>query len=107
MERGKKNVKRTRNKNNSSHIINSKLKRRTNQYKYVLPSFLVLNQNKNLLTVISLLLFCIVSQCEGSENSDLDPPVYRNRNHRLHRHSEPLLQVDTADSSHGHLANDR
>lgn len=95
MEESKKNLKRTRNKNNSSHIINSKLKRRTNQY--VLPSFVVLN--RNILTVISLLLFCVVSsQCEGLD--DLN-------HHRLHRHSE-ALHVETADSSSpGHSVNDR
>ncbi|KAL5279488.1 CNNM2 family protein [Megaselia abdita] len=90
----KKNLKRTRNKNNTSQIINSKLKRKTNQYE--LPSFLVFNKNKCLLTVVSLLLFCVVSsQSEVLEDLESD--------HHLYHHPQSLeaFQGDTADSSPG------
>lgn len=82
----KKNLKRTRNKNNTSHIINSKLKRRTNQYEL---------QSSLVLTIVCLLLLCVVSNCEVIQE-DLDSGVNLNSNHLYHQ----SLQY-TADSSPG------
>lgn len=95
----KRNLKRTRQKNNTGSVINSKLKKRTNQY---LPSFLVLKKSNCLLTVVvSLWLLCVVHvSCEGLD-LDIDSV---NRHHHLYQQSEAFL-VNSADSdsSPGHF----